>query len=43
MMVPAGVVDETLAAIVASARSRDDALIDGGNSYYRDDIRRAAD
>jgi 6-phosphogluconate dehydrogenase len=40
MMVPAGVVEETLTAI-AKLLNPDDVLIDGGNSHYRDDIRRA--
>jgi 6-phosphogluconate dehydrogenase len=40
MMVPAAVVEETLMAI-AKLLSPDDTLIDGGNSHYRDDIRRA--
>src|ERR1700721_1243902 len=42
MMVPAGVVDETLKELTPLLAA-DDAIIDGGNSYYRDDIRRAAD
>src|ERR1700735_3952481 len=42
MMVPAGVVDETLKELTPLLAA-DDALIDGGNSYYRDDIRRAAE
>ena len=41
LMVPAAVVDETIADIVPHLE-RDDILIDGGNSYYVDDIRRAA-
>lgn len=40
MMVPAGVVDETVHALSARLQSGD-TLIDGGNSYYIDDIRRA--
>lgn len=40
MMVPAGVVDETVHALSALLQ-RGDILIDGGNSYYIDDIRRA--
>jgi 6-phosphogluconate dehydrogenase len=40
LMVPAAAVDNTLAAL-APLLGRDDVLIDGGNSYYRDDIRRA--
>ena len=40
LMVPAGVVDSTIAEIVPHLESGD-ILIDGGNSYYVDDIRRA--
>ncbi|HZV92497.1 MAG TPA: decarboxylating 6-phosphogluconate dehydrogenase, partial [Caldimonas sp.] len=40
LMVPAGVVDKELDELVAHL-DRDDIVIDGGNSYYRDDIRRA--
>jgi len=40
MMVPAAVVEETVSA-VAKLMEPDDVLIDGGNSNYRDDIRRA--
>jgi len=40
MMVPAGVVDETISRIAPLLDPRD-ILIDGGNSYYIDDIRRA--
>ncbi|HTS55312.1 MAG TPA: decarboxylating 6-phosphogluconate dehydrogenase [Burkholderiales bacterium] len=40
LMVPAAVVDKTIADILP-ALERDDILIDGGNSYYVDDIRRA--
>jgi 6-phosphogluconate dehydrogenase len=39
-MVPAAVVDKTLADVVTRLE-RSDILIDGGNSYYIDDIRRA--
>ena len=42
LMVPAAVVDSTLTALVPFLE-KDDAIIDGGNSYYRDDIRRAAE
>ena len=42
MMVPAAVVDPTLKTLLPLLE-RDDAVIDGGNSYYRDDIRRAAE
>jgi 6-phosphogluconate dehydrogenase len=40
LMVAAAGVDDTIAAI-APLLARDDVLIDGGNSYYRDDMRRA--
>src|SRR5579862_9246777 len=40
LMVPAAVVDETIAALMPLLDS-EDILIDGGNSYYVDDIRRA--
>jgi 6-phosphogluconate dehydrogenase len=39
-MVPAGVVDKTIAEL-APLMEPGDILIDGGNSYYIDDIRRA--
>jgi 6-phosphogluconate dehydrogenase len=42
LMVPAAVVDHTLAGLVAKL-APGDTLIDGGNSYYHDDIRRAAE
>ncbi|MBN6740003.1 decarboxylating 6-phosphogluconate dehydrogenase [Acidithiobacillus sp. MC6.1] len=42
MMVPATVVDEVLAQLVPLLEAGD-IVIDGGNSYYRDDIRRAAE
>ncbi len=42
MMVPAAVVDPTLNALVPLLE-RDDVVIDGGNSYYHDDLRRAAE
>ena len=42
MMVPAAVVDPTLKTLVSVLES-DDVVIDGGNSYYHDDIRRAAE
>ena len=40
LMVPAAVVDETLQTLVPLLATGD-IVIDGGNSYYRDDIRRA--
>jgi 6-phosphogluconate dehydrogenase len=39
LMVPAGVVDKTIADLLPHLESGD-ILIDGGNSYYIDDIRR---
>jgi 6-phosphogluconate dehydrogenase len=42
LMVPAAAVDETIAGIVPHLEPGD-ILIDGGNSYYIDDIRRAKD
>src|SRR5215468_3616675 len=40
LMVPAAVVDQSLAELVPLLEAGD-ILIDGGNSYYIDDIRRA--
>src|SRR3989454_4078458 len=40
LMVPAAVVDKTLSDL-ASRMQAGDIIIDGGNSYYVDDIRRA--
>jgi len=40
LMVPAAVVDKTIADLLPSLE-KGDILIDGGNSYYIDDIRRA--
>jgi 6-phosphogluconate dehydrogenase len=40
LMVPAGVVDQTIAAVLPHLDTGD-ILIDGGNSHYVDDIRRA--
>jgi 6-phosphogluconate dehydrogenase len=42
LMVPAAVVDQELAELVPLLE-KGDIIIDGGNSYYRDDIRRGAD
>jgi 6-phosphogluconate dehydrogenase len=41
LMVPAAVVDSTLEKLVPLLEP-DDVVIDGGNSYYHDDIRRSA-
>ncbi|MEO8698321.1 MAG: NAD(P)-binding domain-containing protein, partial [Acidimicrobiales bacterium] len=40
LMVPAGAVDETLDELL-SKLSAGDVVVDGGNSYYRDDLSRA--
>ena len=42
MMVPAAAVDSTLSGLVPLLEP-DDTVIDGGNSFYQDDIRRAGD
>jgi 6-phosphogluconate dehydrogenase len=42
LMVPAAAVDDTIAGLVPYLEAGD-ILIDGGNSYYIDDIRRAKD
>ena len=42
LMVPAAVVDDTIADLLPRLEAGD-ILIDGGNSYYVDDIRRAKD
>ncbi len=42
LMVPAGVVDQSIADLLPLLE-RGDILIDGGNSYYVDDIRRAGE
>jgi 6-phosphogluconate dehydrogenase len=42
VMVPAGEITERTVADVAAVLEPGDAIVDGGNSYYRDDIRRAA-
>jgi 6-phosphogluconate dehydrogenase len=41
VMVPAGEITERTVAELASRMQAGDAIIDGGNSYYRDDIARA--
>jgi 6-phosphogluconate dehydrogenase len=41
LMVPAAIVDRTLAEL-APKLERGDVVIDGGNSFYRDDVDRAA-
>ena len=42
LMVPAGVVDATIAELTPLLASGD-IIVDGGNSYYVDDLRRAAE
>src|SRR6478609_913414 len=42
MMLPAAIVDQTIAAL-RPLLAPDDILIDGGNSFFQDDLRRAAD
>ena len=42
MMVPAAVVDSTIESLIPFLEL-DDVVIDGGNSFYQDDIRRAAE
>jgi 6-phosphogluconate dehydrogenase len=42
LMVPAAVVDQQLGTLVPLL-AKGDTVIDGGNSYYRDDIRRGAE
>jgi 6-phosphogluconate dehydrogenase len=43
VMLPAGKITEGTIAHLASILSAGDIVIDGGNSYYKDDIRRAAE
>ena len=41
-MVPAAAVDKLLSELLPLLE-KDDIIIDGGNSYYHDDIRRGAE
>jgi 6-phosphogluconate dehydrogenase len=41
VMVPAGDITEQAVRTLAERMERGDVVIDGGNSYYRDDVRRA--
>ena len=41
VMLPAGKVTENTVSELATAMEADDIVIDGGNSFYKDDIRRA--
>lgn len=43
VMVPAGELTDKTVKDLGDLLSKDDIIIDGGNSYYRDDIRRAQD
>jgi 6-phosphogluconate dehydrogenase len=43
VMVPAGEITEKTVTELGSKLESGDAIIDGGNSYYRDDIRRAGE
>ena len=43
VMVPAGEITESTVGELADRLESGDAVIDGGNSYYRDDMRRAAE
>ncbi|MCY7304375.1 MAG: decarboxylating 6-phosphogluconate dehydrogenase [Thermoleophilia bacterium] len=43
VMVPAGEITESTVEALASRLEPGDTIIDGGNSYYRDDIRRAGE
>lgn len=42
LMVPAAVVDQSMESLIPLLAA-DDVIIDGGNSYYHDDIRRASE
>ena len=42
IMVPAGAITEAVVNELGGLLARGDTMIDGGNSYYRDDIRRSA-
>ncbi len=43
VMVPAGKATESTVQTLAAAMQSGDTIIDGGNSFYKDDIRRAAE
>ena len=43
VMVPAGAITESTVQALAERLAAGDTVIDGGNTYYRDDIRRAAE
>ena len=42
-MVPAGKITDSVISEIASVASPGDIIIDGGNSYYKDDVRRSAE
>jgi 6-phosphogluconate dehydrogenase len=42
VMVPAGDITDSTISALAKRMEKGDIIVDGGNSYYRDDIRRAA-
>ncbi len=42
LMVPAGQVTDNVVTVLAQALQAGDCIIDGGNSYFKDDLRRAA-
>lgn len=42
VMVPAGHITESVVSELMSVLSKDDIIIDGGNSYYRDDLAHSA-
>jgi 6-phosphogluconate dehydrogenase len=41
IMLPAGQITESTIATIAGLLDRDDVVIDGGNTFWQDDIRRA--
>ena len=40
VMLPAGAITESTVETLASLMQKDDAIIDGGNSFWQDDVRR---
>ena len=43
IMVPAGSPTDSVVRELSGRMERGDVIVDGGNSYYKDDVRRAAD
>ncbi len=43
VMLPAGHITEDTIAKIAEIFTKDDIVIDGGNTYFKDDIRRASE